>query len=901
MTPAGRMLRPYVIRRWRALAGAGGATVVLTAADLAKPWPLALVVDRLLADRTAPFELDGGDCGCCAGRRDRARDRARRGARAVRRRPVAAGGRRAHHATTCGSRVYDHLQRLSLGFHQQRQKGDLLTRVTGDVNAMGDLFSQSLGEMVQSALLAFGMTAVLLVIDPVLALVSSRTTPLMAVISFVYRRRVRAQSRRAARAGGRIASVASEALSAMTVVKAYGSGGYESRARARAQRAAARGGRRGRAAAGALRRAGRRRARRSAPRSCSWPACCASRTARSRPASCSCSRATRARRTARCAASPARRPRWRRRWRAPTGSPSCCPPTRCSRSARAPTAARAPRGEVELDHVSFGYGAGRPVAARRLAAHRAGRAGRADGPVGRRQVDARRAGRPLLRPDRGPRAARRARRARLRADVAARAGGDRAPGHRPVQRHGPRQHRLRRPTRRARTSSPPRARPPRTTSSRAADGYDTELGPQGVGLRGGQRQRIGVARTLLRDPPVLLLDEPTTGLDAAGETAVLDGLEALMGGRTTILITHAPRLARTAARVVNLAAAASARSVAEAHGGWPARARHRLCRLHRLPPDRVAARRRPRGRRRRLLQRQLRPRGEARATSRRRRSGRSSFVADRPLAAATSRGVARGVRRRLPPRRRAGRALELGRALRALRAQQHRRHPAAARGGAGHAEQALRLRLLVVDLRPGRGAADAGGRAAAAVLALRHDQARGRAPVPPLPRQLRRSRRWRCATSRSTGRASAPTWRSTSSARRRSSGGRSSCSATAARRATSPTSPTSSAATRAAGDGARRRRPRLQHRRRLPRSASTTRSSCSPRSRAARWTSRSAEREPGDVLRHRRRRRPRPRELGFEPGHELADGLRAEFEWVLARRARARPRLAAVGATPSAS
>ena len=51
-------------------------------------------------------------------------------------------------------RVYEHLQRLSLGFHQRRQKGDLVTRVTGDVNAMGDLFSQSLGAMVQAALLS---------------------------------------------------------------------------------------------------------------------------------------------------------------------------------------------------------------------------------------------------------------------------------------------------------------------------------------------------------------------------------------------------------------------------------------------------------------------------------------------------------------------------------------------------------------------------------------------------------------------------------------------------------------------------------------------------------------------------------------------------------------------------
>ena len=83
-------------------------------------------------------------------------------------------------ARRCGSRVYDHLQRLSLGFHQQRQKGDLLTRVTGDVNAMGDLFSQSLGEIVQAGLLAIGMTVVLLILDPVLALVSLAATPLLA-------------------------------------------------------------------------------------------------------------------------------------------------------------------------------------------------------------------------------------------------------------------------------------------------------------------------------------------------------------------------------------------------------------------------------------------------------------------------------------------------------------------------------------------------------------------------------------------------------------------------------------------------------------------------------------------------------------------------------------------------
>ena len=87
---------------------------------------------------------------------------------------------------------------------------------------------------------------------------------------------------------------------------------------------------------------------------------------------------------------------------------------------------------------------------------------------------------------------------------------------------------------------------------RLPDGYDTELGPQGVGLSGGQRQRIGIARTLLRNPPVIILDEPTTALDRESEAQVLQGLDRLMRGRTCILVTHSPRLARTADQIVEL-------------------------------------------------------------------------------------------------------------------------------------------------------------------------------------------------------------------------------------------------------------------------------------------------------------------------------------------------------------
>ena len=78
------------------------------------------------------------------------------------------------------------------------------------------------------------------------------------------------------------------------------------------------------------------------------------------------------------------------------------------------------------------------------------------------------------------------------------------------------------------------------------DGYETRLGSRGPQLSGGQRQRIAIARALLRDTPVLVLDEPTTGLDAAATAAVVPALRALMRGRTTVLISHDLRLGQLA-------------------------------------------------------------------------------------------------------------------------------------------------------------------------------------------------------------------------------------------------------------------------------------------------------------------------------------------------------------------
>ena len=72
-----------------------------------------------------------------------------------------------------------------------------------------------------------------------------------------------------------------------------------------------------------------------------------------------------------------------------------------------------------------------------------------------------------------------------------------------------------------------------------AEGYDTRIGQRGRLLSGGQRQRIAIARAMIRDAPLLLLDEPSTGLDAEATHRVLAPLRRLMAGRSTIIISHA--------------------------------------------------------------------------------------------------------------------------------------------------------------------------------------------------------------------------------------------------------------------------------------------------------------------------------------------------------------------------
>jgi ATP-binding cassette subfamily B protein/subfamily B ATP-binding cassette protein MsbA len=88
--------------------------------------------------------------------------------------------------------------------------------------------------------------------------------------------------------------------------------------------------------------------------------------------------------------------------------------------------------------------------------------------------------------------------------------------------------------------------------ARLPEKYETRIAERGVSLSSGQRQRLAIARAFLKDAPILILDEPTSALDVETEEALLEALEQLMKGRTTLIIAHRLSTVRRAARIAVL-------------------------------------------------------------------------------------------------------------------------------------------------------------------------------------------------------------------------------------------------------------------------------------------------------------------------------------------------------------
>ncbi len=546
-----RVLMPFLKPEWPALAGAAGATLVLTLVELAKPWPLAIALDRIVRSRSGGFALSAADVrllvavvvlvvviALAEALADYFSDLW-----------LYSAGERITH--TLRVAVYEHLHRLSLGYHQRAQKGDLVARVTEDVTSVGELFAESLGTIAQGTLLLIGMAVVTLAIDPLLALVSFLAIPALAFLSFTYRVRVRQGARVQRAHEGEIASLAGEALSAMAVVKTSGSERFEGeRVHVRSQERM---------------RVGIQVSRLQARFDGLVGVVSALATAlviglgvlRIADGSLSAGDLV-------VLATYVRRLNTPLRGIAREATKVSRTMARADRIAEVlavdelledrPGAYAGPpaAGEVELRDVSFRYTddragvegidlhipAGASVAL-------VGHSGAGKSTIGALIVR-------MFDPGRGSvlidgRDARDCSLAWLRRQVGVVLQdtilftGTVAENIAYGTDAGMEQ-----------VVAAARAVAADRFIRSLPEGYDTRLGPQGVGLSGGQRQRIGLARTLVRDPRILVLDEPTTGLDVESEAEVITGLRALMEGRTTILMTHALDLAVDADVVVML-------------------------------------------------------------------------------------------------------------------------------------------------------------------------------------------------------------------------------------------------------------------------------------------------------------------------------------------------------------
>jgi ATP-binding cassette, subfamily B, bacterial len=546
-------MQSLVTEHASALVGAALATVLITLADLAAPWPLKWVIDSIFAGHSGRFALDGGDyriLAVVAAVTVAVSLVSAVGSYASELWLRRAGERISHDLRT---RTYVHLQRLSLAFHDRRQKGELVTHITEDSNRVGEAFADSLGTVAQAALTMVGMLAVSLWLDPVLGLALAAVVPALALVTLHYRKLVRKASRRQRARDGEIASLAAESLSAIRMVKAYGGEGYEQdrvhqQSEQRRQSGVEVAVLEARFAGlvdvlGAVAMAvvivlGAVRVSNGAISAGAIVVFAQYARKLYRPLkdiakhSAKITKAmSRAERIAEVLAADdvlEDRPGTHAEGRAV--------------------------GQLELTDVDFSYTAGRSVleqlsltvpAGSRVAVIGSSGAGKStvgaliarfyDPVSGRVTLD----GRDLRDCSLGW----------VRQQVGVLLQDT-------VLLTGTIAENIAYGT----EASPEQIR----AAAIAADadgfisalpgGYDHPLGPQGVGLSGGQRQRLGIARVLLRNPPVLLLDEPTTGLDPASEALVMARLEVLMAGRTTVMVTHSMALAARADRVVVMAA-----------------------------------------------------------------------------------------------------------------------------------------------------------------------------------------------------------------------------------------------------------------------------------------------------------------------------------------------------------
>ena len=537
-----RLLRSY----WKQLVIAGIAVVGVSAADLLQPWPLKVVLDYVIANHPMPKWFNSLTNLVFGGDRVAILNFAIIAVAIITLVDSLSSYTQSYFMTSIGEwvghdlrrTVYRHIERLSLKYHDQQQTGDLINRMTGDIESIQTVITSNLMDTVVDLLTLAGMLAVMVYLDWKFSLIALWITPVLFIVAFKYRGRIKQASRKARKKQSDVLSTIQEVFSSIRVVKAFAREDFEQQRFEQQSREQAEMALQARSV----------KARLSpvvdvivATGTCLvlWYGVQRVLSGTLTPGALVIFMMY-----LRKLYSPMKHLAKMANTfsRASVGLEAIREVMReeeqTSNRAGAVTAQNV-RGSIQFEHVNFGYSPDRLVTKDVSLKIEAGQIAAFVGPTGSGKTTITNliprfydllSGRILL----DGVDVRSFTLESLRNNIS-------FVLQETILFHAPVWQNIAYGKLEATRDEIVRAAQLANAHEfivKMPQGYDTMVGERGLTLSGGQRQRIAIARAIIRDSPILIMDEPTTGLDAASEKLVMDALNRMMRGRTCLINAH---------------------------------------------------------------------------------------------------------------------------------------------------------------------------------------------------------------------------------------------------------------------------------------------------------------------------------------------------------------------------
>jgi subfamily B ATP-binding cassette protein MsbA len=226
-----RLLLPH----WKKVGVALIAVLGMTLADVLQPWPLKIVLDYVLAGQRMPDCLATATKLACDGNKNSILNFAIVAVGIITIVDSISSYIESYIMTSVGQwvahdirrTVYHHVERLSLGYHDRKQTGDLITRMTNDIDAIQDVITSALMDTLINVLTIAGMLAVMFYLNWRFSLIAIGITPLLFVVVYKYKRRIKQVSRSARKKQSEVLSTIQEVFSSIRLVKAFGREDFE--------------------------------------------------------------------------------------------------------------------------------------------------------------------------------------------------------------------------------------------------------------------------------------------------------------------------------------------------------------------------------------------------------------------------------------------------------------------------------------------------------------------------------------------------------------------------------------------------------------------------------------------------------------------------------------------------